>query len=50
MNEFVFHNPVKLIFGKGQLQKLSQELAKYGKKVLVVYGAEVLREMVCMMK
>ncbi|KAA0944004.1 iron-containing alcohol dehydrogenase [Sporosarcina sp. ANT_H38] len=38
MNEFVFHNPVKLIFGKGQLQKLSQELANYGKKVLVVYG------------
>ena len=38
MNEFVFHNPVKLIFGKGQLQKLSTELANYGKKVLVVYG------------
>ncbi len=38
MNEFVFHNPVKLIFGKDQLQKLSQELVIYGKKVLVVYG------------
>ena len=38
MNEFVFHNPVKLIFGKGQLQNIPQELANYGKKVLVVYG------------
>ncbi len=38
MNEFVFHNPVKLIFGKGQLHRLSEELANYGKKVLVVYG------------
>ena len=38
MNEFVFHNPVKLIFGKGQLEKLSKELPNYGKKVLVVYG------------
>lgn len=38
MNEFVFYNPVKLIFGKGQLTRLSKELANYGKKVLVVYG------------
>lgn len=38
MNDFVFHNPVKLIFGKGQLTRLSKELPKYGKKVLVVYG------------
>lgn len=38
MNKFEFYNPVKLIFGKGQLQKLSTELASYGKKVLVVYG------------
>ena len=38
MNEFVFHNPVKLIFGKGQLQRLSKELMSYGNKVLVVYG------------
>lgn len=38
MNKFEFHNPVKLIFGKGQLQKLSTELGDYGKKVLVVYG------------
>ena len=38
MNEFTFHNPVKLIFGKGQLVKLTEELPNYGKKVLVVYG------------
>ncbi|MBE1556392.1 iron-containing alcohol dehydrogenase [Sporosarcina limicola] len=38
MNDFVFQNPVKLIFGKGQLQELPKELVGYGKKVLVVYG------------
>ncbi|CAM3201586.1 iron-containing alcohol dehydrogenase [Filibacter tadaridae] len=38
MNDFVFQNPVKLIFGKEQLQKLPTELANYGTKVLVVYG------------
>lgn len=39
MNDFIFHNPVKLIFGKDQLNKLQQELPQYGKKVLVVYGS-----------
>lgn len=38
MNDFVFHNPVKLIFGKGQLVKLANELPQYGKRVLIVYG------------
>lgn len=38
MNDFTFYNPVKLIFGKGQLAKLATELPSYGKKVLVVYG------------
>lgn len=38
MNDFTFHNPVKLIFGKGQLEQLKKELPTYGRKVLVVYG------------
>lgn len=38
MNAFTFYNPVKLIFGKGQLQAAKEELPKFGKKVLLVYG------------
>lgn len=38
MNAFSFYNPVQLIFGKGQLEKIKQELPTYGQKVLVVYG------------
>ncbi|KXH79208.1 iron-containing alcohol dehydrogenase [Sporosarcina sp. HYO08] len=38
MNNFEFYNPVKLIFGKGQISQLTNELSQYGKKVLVVYG------------
>ncbi|WP_078414158.1 iron-containing alcohol dehydrogenase [Priestia abyssalis] len=38
MNSFTFYNPTKLIFGKGELQQLEQELIHYGKKVLLVYG------------
>lgn len=38
MDNFVFHNPTKLIFGKGQLESLRTEVPVYGKKVLLVYG------------
>ncbi|WP_078555620.1 iron-containing alcohol dehydrogenase [Bacillus alkalicellulosilyticus] len=38
MINFTFHNPTKLIFGKNQLEQLSQEVSQYGKNVLVVYG------------
>lgn len=38
MENFVFQNPTKLIFGKGQMEALRTEVPKYGKKVLLVYG------------
>ncbi|ERN52174.1 iron-containing alcohol dehydrogenase [Alkalihalophilus marmarensis] len=38
MNPFVFKNPTKLVFGKGQNEELANEVKRYGKKVLVVYG------------
>lgn len=38
MYPFSFHNPTKLIFGRRQIERLPEELAKYGKKVLLVYG------------
>lgn len=44
MNAFSFYNPVKLIFGKGQLEAVKQELPQYGKKVLVVYGGGSIKK------
>lgn len=44
MNTFTFYNPVKLIFGKGQLEQIKQELPTYGKKVLVVYGGGSIKK------
>lgn len=38
MDNFIFNNPTKLIFGTDQLQHLPKELEIYGKKVLLVYG------------
>ena len=55
MRNFTFWNPTKLIFGRGQVDQLRNEIPKYGKKVLIVYGGgsikrnglydEVLREL-----
>lgn len=38
MNNFTFHVPTDIRFGKGQICCLPEELGKYGKKVLLVYG------------
>ncbi|CAG9620988.1 iron-containing alcohol dehydrogenase [Sutcliffiella rhizosphaerae] len=38
MENFTFYNPTKLVFGKGQLNTLPEELESYGKNVLLVYG------------
>lgn len=38
MNDFVFHSPTKVYFGRDQLAHLPQELARFGTKVLLVYG------------
>ena len=36
MKPFDFHNPVRIIFGEGTMERLGQETAKYGKKALLV--------------
>ena len=38
MNNFVFHAPTKIYFGKGQIQQLPSILNQYGKNVLLTYG------------
>lgn len=38
MNNFTFNIPTDIRFGKDQIQCLPDELAKYGKRVLLVYG------------
>lgn len=38
MQNFVFANPTKIIFGRDSIPKLGPEAAKAGKKALLVYG------------
>lgn len=44
MENFVFYAPTKLLFGAGQFENLPAELAPYGKRVLLVYGRNHIKE------
>jgi hypothetical protein len=39
MQNFVFHNPTKILFGKGTIPAIGPETVAFGTKVLLVYGA-----------
>lgn len=44
MENFVYKNPTKLIFGKDQLGQLQHEIPLFGKRVLVVYGGGSIKK------
>lgn len=41
MNNFEFYNPVKLVFGAGEVKRIGQEAVRYGKRALIVSYKEV---------
>lgn len=38
MNNFCYHIPTEVYFGRGQIEHLGEAIKKYGNKVLLVYG------------
>jgi alcohol dehydrogenase YqhD (iron-dependent ADH family) len=44
MQNFIFENPTKIIFGQGQIQRIGTEIKPYGRKVLMVYGEGSIRK------
>lgn len=44
MENFIYSNPVKILFGKGMLSKLGKEASFIGKKALLVYGKESIKK------
>jgi alcohol dehydrogenase YqhD (iron-dependent ADH family) len=44
MHNFVFHNPTKILFGRETLSALGSETAAWGKKALLVYGRNSLKQ------
>lgn len=45
MKNFIYDVPTKVYFGKGQISHVGEELAKYGKTVLLVYGGGSIKRM-----
>ncbi len=44
MNDFIFHNPDKVYFGRDIMKNLPDELLKFGKKALLVYGGGSIKK------
>ena len=44
MNDFIFHNPDKIYFGRNQMENLPLELARFGSRVLLVYGGGSIKK------
>ena len=38
MENFIYHVPTKIYFGKGHIASLKEELPRYWEKALLVYG------------
>jgi alcohol dehydrogenase YqhD (iron-dependent ADH family) len=45
MNPFDYHNPVRVIFGRGTMDRLGRETAVYGRKALLVEAEGPLRDL-----
>lgn len=44
LGNFSYYNPTKLYFGEGSLKYLNDELPKYGKNVVLVYGGGSIKK------
>ena len=44
MINFEYQNPTKIVFGKGSIEKLGNEILNYGDKVLLVYGGKSIKD------
>jgi len=44
MQNFVFENPTRIVFGKGSIARIGQELKRFGSKALMVYGQGSIKQ------
>ena len=44
MQNFVFHNPTKILFGKGTIRNIGPETIAFSNKVLLVYGSGSIKK------
>jgi hypothetical protein len=43
MHNFVYHNPTKILFGQGTIEKIGPETRAWGQRALLVYGQSSLK-------
>jgi alcohol dehydrogenase YqhD (iron-dependent ADH family) len=43
MQNFMFENPTRIIFGKGSIARIGAEVKRFGNRVLMVYGMSSIR-------
>lgn len=44
MNTFLYNNPTKIIFGRGQVEKIKDEIPAYGRRILLLYGGGSIKK------
>lgn len=44
MENFIFYNPTKIIFGRGTIGKAGGEVKKFCNKILLVYGSKFIKK------
>ena len=44
VDPFIYHNPTKVYFGNDALSHLHEELPRWGKNALLIYGSGSIRE------
>ncbi len=44
MQNFIFENPTKIIFGQGQIKEIGDEILRFGRKPMLVYGLESIKK------
>ncbi|MEG0369615.1 MAG: iron-containing alcohol dehydrogenase, partial [Hungatella sp.] len=44
MENFIYHIPTKIYFGKGKIHELAESVKPYGNKVLLVYGGGSIKK------
>jgi alcohol dehydrogenase YqhD (iron-dependent ADH family) len=44
MQDFIYHNPTKIVFGTGTIEKIGEETSPFAKKILYVYGKNSIKK------
>jgi alcohol dehydrogenase YqhD (iron-dependent ADH family) len=44
MDNFTYHNPTKILFGRGMENELGAEVARYSRRILLLFGGGSIKK------